>query len=98
MLEIHINQIHDKIRSYECNLCDKKYTTKKYLLDHVKEIHFKSKITCEICGTKLARMVNYKMHVKAKHKDLGVEALTALKLRMKKLKPDYEKMEYYYVN
>ena len=95
-LKTHENQMHDKNRLFECNLCDRKCITKKCLLDHVMDIHFKSKITCEICGTKLARIINYKIHLKTMHKDLGEEALKILNLRMKKLKPDYEKMEFYY--
>ena len=88
--------VHEGIRNHSCSLCEKSYTTRKYLLDHVKEIHFKSKISCEICGTKLARVVNYKMHVKAKHKDLQEDRMNALLQRIKTIRPDYDKMEFYY--
>ena len=96
-LKAHLD-VHNGIRNANCSMCDKKFFSRKYLLNHIKEIHFKNKITCEICGTKLARIVNYEMHVKAKHQDIGEEALTALKLRMKKIKANFEKMEFYYEN
>ena len=95
-LNDHIHSVHDRSRDFQCQHCDKNYAIKKYLLDHIKEIHFKSKISCELCKTKLARVINYKMHVKRVHKDLSEDEMTALLLRIKKIRPDYENMEFYY--
>lgn len=95
-LKNHIQTAHDRSRIYQCKYCDKNYASNRYLLDHVKEIHFKSKISCELCQKKLARVVNYKMHVKAKHKDIGEAKMTALLKRINTIRPDYENMQFYY--
>lgn len=88
--------IHQGLRAYACKLCEKAYATNKYLLDHIKEIHFKSKVQCELCSSSFARTVTYRNHVQARHKDIGEERMAHMMLRIKSLKPDYEKMEYYY--
>lgn len=64
---------------------------------HVKDTHFNAKISCELCGSKLARRENYTMHVKSVHKDLEKNAMDTLLAKIKTIKADYDRMEYVYM-
>lgn len=66
----------------------------KFLLGHVRDLHFISKIHCEICSSKFNRPSTYKNHVKSNHKDIGPENVEALLLKIGKIQPDYDKLEY----
>lgn len=63
---------------------------------HIKDTHFKSKISCELCGSKLARRENYLMHAKSVHKDLEPEAMESLIAKIRTIRADYDLMEYVY--
>ena len=90
--------LHQGIRDHACMHCEKTYTSSKHLRTHIRDSHFKSKISCEICNSKLARVENYTNHVKTVHKDLGQESMDALLARIKKITPDYDLMQYRFPN
>ena len=86
--------IFQGIKDYKCTFCSKDFTTNQFLLGHVRDLHFVSKIKCEICSSKFNRPSTYKNHVKSNHKDIGPENVETLLLRIGKIQPDYDKLEY----
>ena len=51
-------------------LCDKTFTLKKYLRNHVKGVHEGIRINCETCGKAMQDKDSLRKHVKAIHEGL----------------------------
>jgi hypothetical protein len=67
-LNIHIKQVHDKIKDIKCNLCDYKCSRKYDLNKHIKSVHDKIKdIKCDLCEFKCSQKVNLDRHIKMVH-------------------------------
>ena len=64
----HIKHIHEGI-NYACHLCEKAYTDKRNLNNHILSVHKKIKNhTCHECGKSFAFPSNLKVHMKKFHK------------------------------
>ena len=60
---------HFRNNHYEkCDLCDKKFTSKKYLELHIKKVHEGQEIhKCEICGKDFDKINEFMTHVVTDH-------------------------------
>ena len=65
-------------------------------MEHIRAVHFKSKIKCELCGRSFPRPGYYKVHVKEKHEDLGAERTEEWLARIENIRADYDKLEWVY--
>ena len=59
----HVKTIHDGIRDYECPICQKKFTTKNHLVDHLPVHDRKARFFCQYCGEGFIHRVSYKNHI-----------------------------------
>lgn len=77
-LRMHVNQIHLKIATFKCNICDEKFLHNTTLQTH-KQVKHKEEVTkdlthfCEECGKGFRGWQYLKMHINANHTE---EALT----------------------
>ena len=85
---------HQNIRPYPCEICSKSFKSIAIKTEHIRAVHFKSKIKCELCGRSFPRPGKYRDHAKAKHTDLGTKRLEEWVARIAKIRPDYDKMEW----
>ena len=54
-LRRHQKSVHDKIKSFECQLCQKKFGLSAYLRKHITTVHQKIKnFECHICRNSFA--------------------------------------------
>ena len=53
-LRVHVEVMHLKIKDHLCDQCDKSFSTKSYLNNHL-STHSEKKYTCLMCGMKLSR-------------------------------------------
>ena len=60
----HIKGVHLGIKVSKCNLCDKEFSSKPYLLLHVKSVHEKINPKCELCNKYLSKDDKLKNHMK----------------------------------
>ena len=65
-LKVHANRMHLKIKDFFCDNCDKSFSSKSDLNDHI-STHFGKKFTCHICGKLFNSNKNLKRHVRKNH-------------------------------
>ena len=67
----HIDRIHkhdiSKVNQFDCNYCDKYYTTRGNLDRHVDAVHFGKSFICDICDKSYVESAQLKNHFKAIH-------------------------------
>jgi len=67
-LQIHIKQVHLKIKDYECPDCDLKFAVKNNLNNHIKQVHLKIKdYECNNCDYTCSRKEHLQKHIKQVH-------------------------------
>jgi uncharacterized Zn-finger protein len=66
----HIQSVHDKVR-FVCTVegCDKSYSLKSYLINHIKSFHEGHEHRCDQCGKVLSTNANLKQHIQNVHSD-----------------------------
>ena len=62
----HTNQIHKKIR-FNCDLCEKSYTSNQNLKFHIESVHQEVKHFCSYCNSIFKSKLAYKNHLISKH-------------------------------
>jgi hypothetical protein len=67
-LYYHVKYVHEKIRSYECSYCEKRFQTMKLMYNHVHSIHMGEKTNCPVCG-KVLTIPSLNEHVESEHKE-----------------------------
>ena len=87
---------HQNIRPHPCEICSKPFKSVALKVEHIRALHFKSKIKCELCGRSFPRPGKYRDHAKAKHEDLGAERIQEWVARIENIYPDYNKLEWVY--
>ena len=87
---------HQNIKPHPCEICLKPFKLNALKTEHIRALHFKSKIKCEVCGKKFIRLGKYRNHAKENHADLGAEKIEEWVARIKRMRPDYEKLEWVY--
>ena len=85
---------HQGILNEICKSCNKGYSTKSSLSDHIKKKHF-AKFNCEVtgCSTIVSSKSYYKMHLKTIHKEDQV-LVKKLIVNLKKMKPNFQQLKY----
>ena len=67
-LQIHIKQVHLKIKDFHCEDCDAKFSTNGDLQIHIKRVHLKIKdFECKECDAKFSTNGHLKDHIKKVH-------------------------------
>ena len=84
-------QRHAGILNEVCKICNKGYSIKDSLRNHIIHQHF-SKMHCEVdnCSYKTGWKPYYKKHLNGMHKNMIENILKNLE----KMKPDFRKMKY----
>jgi len=67
-LEEHVRIIHMKIKpSFECNLCEKSYSTRGHLKKHKLIQHIRRELQCPYCSKTYYNPAIFKRHIKSAH-------------------------------
>ena len=67
-LKIHIQNVHEKLKLYQCIICDSKFGQKFGLKNHIKNAHEEIKAhTCNLCNKSFGDSRNLKKHIKNVH-------------------------------
>ena len=85
---------HQNIKEFPCAICSKRFKGKRFVMEHIRSVHFKSKILCELCGKSFPRPGYYKVHVKDVHANLGDDKLEQWLDRIGRIKPDYDDLQW----
>ena len=60
----HIESVHQKLKKYHCDLCDKKYAEKKGLMCHIASFHERKKPhKCSTCGRRFIVKKTFEQHI-----------------------------------
>lgn len=61
----HYQVLHNGIKAFKCDLCQKEFSGKSHLMYHVKAFHsvISTSITCEICGNQYKNKDTLKKHL-----------------------------------
>ena len=68
----HVLEVHEKIRSHQCNLCSASFTNIGNLKRHIKSKHDKTKEICIICK-KFFKSESMKRHIQSVHEGIKKE-------------------------
>ena len=68
-IKIHMRAVHEKIRRWKCEFCIKDFAFQEGYLSHVRSVHEKVKLLCDICGDSFNQRVALKKHKTQKHED-----------------------------
>ena len=71
-LERHKRDVHDKIRNFKCNQCEKSFAQLHTLKGHVQSMHEGLKYECELCGKAFPHRSNMIRHVRLVHENKGI--------------------------
>ena len=72
-LREHILQVHEKVKSHKCNVCQNSFSTSVSLKTHILSIHDKVKFNCNQCSKSFSLLGNLHRHkrtIHAKHKPI----------------------------
>ena len=67
-LRHHIAAVHDGIRKFKCELCDKSYAHREGIRRHMKSFHEGKRFECDSCDKSFTQEYHLKQHVIAAHK------------------------------
>ena len=69
---LHLKKVHGKDSElWPCSVCDKLLKTHNILEYHIKYVHLKMKVKCDICGAELSGPVQLRTHMKSVHIEGG---------------------------
>ena len=64
----HVTFVHEKIKKYKCNSCDKSFFASGNLNNHKKSVHLKIKdMKCDLCGKSYSTKSELNRHFKSAH-------------------------------
>ena len=66
-VERHKKMVHEKIKNYKCEICDKFFYAKSCLKRHQSEVHGSQKVRCNQCPLMFSNKGNMERHVKMVH-------------------------------
>merc|ERR1712223_1871131 len=68
ILQLHITEVHEKLKPFKCDECQASFTLKFTLDHHVKAVHDQLKpFKCSKCDTSYLREIDLQLHVSQKH-------------------------------
>ena len=93
-LKTHL-KLHAGVLSEFCKLCNKGFSIKMALRNHIINSHF-TKIPCEItnCLYQSSSKPNHKRHFRKVHRNIDQILTTEIFEKLDKLKPDFQMMKY----
>ena len=56
----HVNSVHLNIKSFQCEVCDKKFTENRQLKLHIQSVHEQKKELCDICFKYVRRLKGHR--------------------------------------
>ena len=63
--KLHINSVHEGVKNYKCDLCDKVYSRPTDIKRHIIGVHEGQKnYKCDICGKAFKQSSHLKRHIK----------------------------------
>ena len=66
---MHVKSVHQKLKLYQCNACDKNFALKGTLENHRKTVHGNRRdFRCDLCYKAFASKTNLANHFQAAHK------------------------------
>ena len=88
-------KMHEGILNEVCKVCNKSYSTKGGLRNHIARQHF-SKLHCEVpnCSYKCGSKPTLKIHLERYHQYSDKNLIKNLLEDLEKLKLDFKKMKY----
>lgn len=81
-LKCHLNNVHFGIKKHKCPDCEQSFSLKKYMENHLRTVHQRLKIQCELCNSLLCDKIYYIRHI-LKHKEIDEDLKTALIAKIK---------------
>jgi uncharacterized Zn-finger protein len=81
-LKTHLNQ-----KDFMCSHCGQKYFLKSHLQRHIRAMHDKIKINCELCTSNFVRKETYRKHVLNQHSDLNETEMKAMLKKIREMNP-----------
>ena len=76
LLSFHIKEVHEKIKTFQCNLCERAFGQWTTLDRHVRNVHTmknvydvenEKKFQCRVCRNTFQSILELKDHLKAVH-------------------------------
>ena len=68
-----MRHVHEKLKPFECHLCEMKFSQQISLQAHVETVHGKLKpFECKICEKRFGIANRLKIHVREIHSDLRI--------------------------
>ena len=67
VLKRHIAFVHDKVKKFKCDLCDRKFSIKGQIRTHNRMFHIKGNYECDICERQFSVPEYLKKHIKGVH-------------------------------
>jgi hypothetical protein len=65
----HVNQVHLKLKVYQCEVCESSFVTSEKLNRHMKVHSSKREFECQHCGKEFKHSSDLNVHVQKKHTD-----------------------------
>merc|ERR1711874_166743 len=70
-LKKHIKDVHDKVRTFECDICQKKFGQSSSVKEHIMARHRNERpYQCLVCSKTFAHKANFTRHMKTVHRDV----------------------------
>ncbi|XP_058813348.1 zinc finger protein 37-like [Topomyia yanbarensis] len=68
-LRLHIERKHEKIKKFECHLCQKKLASLASVQVHIKTMHSTQEVKCEYCDKSYPSEISLRYHLKKHERD-----------------------------
>ena len=69
---MHIKSVHEKVKNYKCDICDKAFSRYGALKIHVNSVHEELKNhKCDLCDKAYSQLCQLKLHIKNVHENPG---------------------------
>ena len=63
----------EKNRNFNCDICEKAFTTKFWMNSHVKNVHQDMKFNCDQCDKEFSSTAYLKRHIASEHDKIRLE-------------------------
>ena len=73
-MKLHIKEVHEKIKTHDCEMCNRTFSRPNLLIGHIKSVHEKIKnFSCDFCPYKSAQKNSLKKHLEIWHSNIQRE-------------------------
>jgi len=67
LMKRHLYRTHDKARTFQCSLCEKAFTERKFLTNHENGVHKGFRFSCSQCDSQFTQQYDLTRHIAKKH-------------------------------